>query len=252
MRIISKHRDYYDGVQGYGFDTTPTYVRTQEVVEATDVPELVHRAYTQLPGWSIREWQLPEITRGILVFCGKLYPVLMMGDTSLKNIKKATQEAKKKVESSVHATRWQKRRLKSMLDDLLTGKAIIHGQWAFNSAGIKLCFESFPREFGPELHVRLQCPVILYRRVPDYPRRRDMEFALNPCLKDLGFPKWMDPFTAYQELDMYLGNQLAQQQERGPTGSDEIIRDSKGFDDKSFKTTSPGKKRKGRKRGRRN
>ena len=63
----------------------------------------------------------------------------------------------------------------------------------------------------------------------------------NPCLDRLGFKKIVEPWQAYQELEMFLGNTLVER-EVMPLQSDVAKRDAHGFDDKSFKQVSPGKK----------
>jgi hypothetical protein len=60
-----------------------------------------------------------------------------------------------------------------------------------------------------------------------------------------------DPFTAFQEISMFLGNQLAETDDaQRTTGDDRIIAQSKGFDDQSFRTASPGERKVRRKQNR--
>lgn len=63
----------------------------------------------------------------------------------------------------------------------------------------------------------------------------------GPLLKDYNFQSVMDPYTAYQELVMWIGNLATN--EYPPQITDNIVmRDKKGFDKWSFKTR-PTKKR---------
>mgnify|MGYP006282300013 CR=1 FL=1 len=55
----------------------------------------------------------------------------------------------------------------------------------------------------------------------------------------------MKPWQAYQELEMFLGDTLVER-EVMPVLSDRAKRDAHGFDEKSFKQVSPGKKAKRR------
>jgi hypothetical protein len=67
--------------------------------------------------------------------------------------------------------------------------------------------------------------------------------TINPQLKQYGFASMLDPYTAIQELHMYLNNVMVQDtQVEVPVGSDEVIRDCKGFYEYSFKNL-PGKKK---------
>ena len=66
---------------------------------------------------------------------------------------------------------------------------------------------------------------------------------VNPELSKYEFAKIVDPYTACQEIDMYLGNVLVQDQSGDMSKiSDEDLRDSKGFDKMSFKKGKSKKK----------
>lgn len=59
---------------------------------------------------------------------------------------------------------------------------------------------------------------------------------LNCVLKDYEFYKMFDPYQAYQEIRMFVENQLAQDtQVVVPVGDDKIIAHSKGFNKYSFR-----------------
>jgi len=73
----------------------------------------------------------------------------------------------------------------------------------------------------------------------------------NPRLALLDMQSTFDPFTAFQEISVFLGNQLATIDEsQRTTGDDCIIAASKGFDDQSFRTASPGERKVRRKQNR--
>ena len=38
MKIISKHKDYYDGVQAFGIDKTLVYLRKEETIQLEQQP----------------------------------------------------------------------------------------------------------------------------------------------------------------------------------------------------------------------
>lgn len=65
----------------------------------------------------------------------------------------------------------------------------------------------------------------------------------NPILKELDFSKIVDPYTATQEIEMYLGRLATNNTPPMPVGSDKVIAASKGFDEWSFRKL-PTKKRK--------
>lgn len=57
----------------------------------------------------------------------------------------------------------------------------------------------------------------------------------NPILKDFDFGKLIDPYTASQEIEMYLGRLATNNTPPMPVGSDKVIAESKGFDKYSFR-----------------
>ena len=68
------------------------------------------------------------------------------------------------------------------------------------------------------------------------------KLIINPCLKDYDFAQMVDPYTAFQEIDMFLGNNMVDQVDPRVNRTNEEIRDSKGMDKWSFRTPSPGNK----------
>ena len=74
------------------------------------------------------------------------------------------------------------------------------------------------------------------------------EYVINPCLKELGFQKIVDPYTAFQEIDMYLGNNMADQFDPTLGRTDNEIRDSHGMDKWSFRNPAPGRKKRKQKK----
>jgi len=69
------------------------------------------------------------------------------------------------------------------------------------------------------------------------------EIVVDPPLVDYGFPKLVDPFTAWQELSMYIGNNLAQERQGNDDISDDDMASMKGFGHKYAFRREPRKKR---------
>ena len=100
------------------------------------------------------------------------------------------------------------------------------------------------------LNLRLRCPIVLLDMqeqplgpVREHePERYRVRFTLNPCLAELGFERVIPPFDAYQKLESYLFNELAEQNDPPVEISDDIRRDSHGFDKHSFRK-DPTKRR---------
>ena len=260
MRIISKTHDYYDAALVYGRDESLVFVR-----EETPGPkELVdtfkeHLANTSKYSWD-RSYEvgcrvpysgyypyIPDLVdktvnsasvrAGIVGFCGVLYPIviyranlrtayeskdvietsyLLPGDDVEENaikfyelIHKHTPKfASKYLESS--KSRWRKNSSYSVQ---------IHNTLA--------SIESVADRFSS---------VFIDNKVPyffvDF---LEKEVKFLPSLKDLQFYKVKDPFTAMQELSMYVGGVIPRQEKELINISDKDRIAQHGFDKLSFR-----------------
>jgi len=74
----------------------------------------------------------------------------------------------------------------------------------------------------------------------DRPRESDRYYAINPdSLKRIGFAKALDPYTAFQELSMWIGGIL------GGTSpeivriiDDKVLIENHGYDKHSFRSST--------------
>lgn len=92
-----------------------------------------------------------------------------------------------------------------------------------------------------EPFLKLDCPVFTIDRI-------DGEYGLykNPCLKNYSFAKIMPPTEAFQQLSMYLGNNLAKQVDPLPLDDKHRII-AHGMDKWSFRNPDPPKRKKNNK-----
>ena len=89
----------------------------------------------------------------------------------------------------------------------------------------------------------------LYRICLEKGINESVEIITNPRLATLGFQQELDAFSAFQEITMFLGSALVAEPFVPDTvGDDELVARSKGFDEHSFRTASPGAKKANRKR----
>ena len=75
--------------------------------------------------------------------------------------------------------------------------------------------------------------------------RGNAEVVINPRLSYYGLQSVFPPQIAYQDIDRFIGNFLTNIQDLGFERTDELIRDSKGFDEWSFRKKGPKSKSKG-------
>lgn len=225
MRIVSKFKDYYDSVGALDSELKPLYIRKTQVIEKHYVPtqgleeNIWRRSYMYRP-WP-HKYNGDGPTQHDIAFCGKSYAIIEHAGnfyTSVKDLHRAVMAYKK---DQLNADSW-------ML-------------WAQKQNWRYLDFEYQIKPMKTEVFLRLGTPVFVNTNT------QNPQTILNPCLADLGFQKLVHPYNAYQELDMFLSNQMAQQVDPVPCRTDDLIRDQHGFDKHSFRTSSPGKKRKRKK-----
>jgi hypothetical protein len=234
MRIISNFRDYYDGVQGQGFDDRIIYER--RTVE-TDIRAGAHvgdlgPVWEREPGWGDTRQPaddlalLPDFyafrpqlhrrgerypdhraapTPGLLCLAGRAYPIWqtqairVLGEESLYSYEPGFAD---RVGQTERRRAWRPETI-----DFTPWQDWLAAHWG--------------REIDPAIHFRHDSPVVLFlgeRRVVD------------PCLKDLGFQKALDPYTVFQEIDMFLGGVMAQPRDPPSPMSDREKISSHGMD----------------------
>jgi len=231
MRIVGDVKDYYDGVISlFQEESYPLWVRKTRL----ETEESPIRHYSS---WSFFSDTIEPFVQdsGIIVFCGKGYPyfnVVLDGKVELVNSKECLFD----------------------LEELNTKRR--KNRWHHNSSMVKAEIDVFFEEVynydWSELHRKYNSPVLLFKKTARscYPyyhgRNIDVEpnLVINPILKDYGFAGIKDPYSAIQEIDMYLGNQLAQEVEAPQITDDEIKKASHGFGHKYAFKTEPGKKKK--------
>jgi len=215
MRIYSKFKDYYDNVQFYGSDSTVVYVRnTEEIIDPlAHVPPLWN--YYALYRFGI------ESTAFDIFFCGKRYRgyrfYINNKDvyvyTKVQFINKVVNKLSKSDRKSINRTFknvWQLRDA-TVLQKMLLG---------FKSP------EDFASFDNLAVHIEYRSPVVCYI---------DGKVIVNPNLKEYGFASIVHPFTAYQELDMFMSGVLGGNAPVMVEISNEDRIAKHGFNDLSFR-----------------
>ncbi len=226
MRIKSPFKDYYDSVQAMGQDQGLVYIRTPKVVESD--------AFCQ------ESWQFFDInfTGHHVGFCGKFYRILEMRvgyDLETKSKFFTTFEA---VDAEVRKT--VKKKELRVWDG--TDRKYVNSWIRWSRRATKGNINSFFNPQYPINSVHLfddnDAPIIV-----SGPRGRggkESYYTVNGSLRAISFAKIKDPYTAYQELMMWMSNRAAPFKPI-PEMSNDVKIASKGFDAHSFR--QPKKKK---------
>jgi hypothetical protein len=214
MRIISKFRDYYDAALSQGLDEKLLF-RRSTALKPFDPGYDVRHCFNRIAD---RNYEyLVELC--VVGFCGAFYPHVLF--------------------------RYQKEvlvRNPSAFDTLLAGYLKDWNPWTGYERRRQAWFQKTAREIYDEhmgrdfrkfeaLFMKHGVPYFQLR----YARQGD-EVAhgpvieLLPVLSDLHFEKVVDPYTAFQEISMYVGGVLGNTEDRIPKVSDEERYAGHGFD----------------------
>ena len=252
MKIFSKFKDYYDNACPYVEDPIfnreeQSFILDKNVKTIFDIKttEWLNKAWDDMPKPVIIEdsrgheqYRQAKDICAVLGFCGKIYPIYLIiipkpnggypdfisrdiikPYTSVTDFTEAYQELK--------------------------GQIISHKSHIFNERNFtESSLASWVLEFNHmtkllEIFITIKSPIFLITHIYRDIKYRGNEFKINPNLSKLNIQRLFDPWTAYQELDMYLGNELVMAGKQMPVFSDELKRDAHGFDNKSFKQVGP-------------
>lgn len=235
MYIISKNKDYYDGVVGtMGVDKTLVYERnTVEIEDSKDMPKEFQPSRNS--NWNNRRenhfFNLGYMSTDskkydsneffLVGFCGKLY----LGWKFHYKVKGWEYD----VQVDVPKT------------DIIYGyenakKYLKGGYWKSNiQEDVDYVLNYDPIDMFREL----KTPVFIYDNSESNFRHRvsrtDSMLIINPILKDYEFYKVIDSFTAFQEIQMFLGGVLGVGEKEIIEVEDKYKIPQHGFDKWSFR-----------------
>jgi len=251
MQIISKFKDYYDSSQQYGFDSDLLFIRnTEEYKPSTDLNKEIHKLddlYSRYRGADIN----------LLFFCGRAYPIVNIPtrssefhDASIfgaKPLYGTVQDYIDYVKEEMNSHKSTAEYKKWALNTFFNGDEKDSWYKKFNSTEkgmLAYATHLLNVKVDSSVFIEVDAPYF-YVRIPRY---GPYQITKNPKLSDYSFFKYMDSFTCYQEIRMYLGNILTKTDMMPiTTGGDKVIAQQKGFDEMSFRTMPPGKKKEHRK-----
>lgn len=236
MKIRSPFRDYYDSAHGW-YSPDPMYVRKTYKIKPPERDRFVYKKiwdgrtgdiYDAMPRYD--NYQVP---RCLLCFCGKAYPFWTAKDVhskvhyfyTLEDLEIfLTRESTVLSATTTINYRHVINELQSKNKMHWWSRWSRNNRYAFSLEGYKAFVDNVDLIIPAEEFIEVDAPVFLLT---------DKEKIVNPELRLIDFVTQVDPFTAYQEIEMFIGNQLVKQMDPDLKRTDEEIAESKGFDRKT-------------------
>ena len=242
MKIISKFRDYYDSAMAFGHDDHIYFKRVKEEhvdVKMEDYSFVIREIYKSL----ISNESFGDYTydTALIFFCGKTYHTIIFSEynqTTYKTNKTyiySYDDFVKYVDSKK-----DKKMTKWFYEESVYGR--LRSRRKTHAEYFEKYFEKSSKYNNQDdsIFVEMNSPYFMFAN-----HDRRIDFTNHPNLKDIHFQKIFEPYTCYQEIEMYLGNVLCNTEDNTVQICDKDMRNQKGFDDWSFKKM-PTKKRKGK------
>jgi len=217
MLIISKNKDYYDGVVGTtGVDKTIVFERTtQEINDNKKFPKPFQRSgwrsenkLYQHFSYNSKSDKYLEASHFIIGFCGRLYLGFKMAYEVKKGFLTDT--------------------LIDYTYDVSEFKEHFNQRWSFSDFDE---FVEYVKNYDcVDIHRELNAPIFILDMNPNMARIHKEVFIINPILKEYQFYKVFDSFTALQEIQMYISGVLGIGENPTVEVSDKDKIISRGFD----------------------
>lgn len=241
MKIVSSFHDYYDAVQATGQDQALVYLRTRREVELDRDTYPFPVFGGRFPPFYGRCQTAPvlSVMQSVIGFCGKIYPLFQLSHRRPAEPRSdialcySLSDVDEFVEAHFRRHHVEAYRSKPR------GWRFANRSWLVEQrrAEFELLFNAYAsqRSAFEHLFVDSRCPIFVSSTCWDSGRhRRQYKIVYNDCLKELEFFRIMDTYTAYQEIQMFLGN-VAQPNKPIPEIPDKDMVSIKGFDKWSFR-----------------
>lgn len=222
MRIISSFFDYYDKGLAFGIDPNLVYVRETKVLKAGyREPGANNSLVGMLIGLSYGE-KTYRLSKAVIGFCGKAYPLFRVsfGEKKAKNYY-SFNSIQNDLDNGVFVENYpyNSYELHNVMQKIVDRQHAKYGR-----------LELGPRDITDKVFREHKAPILLADYEGYNPR-----LTINPRLNEYNFITQVDPIAAFQELAMFVGNNLVDQKDPNPKLSDDIKRDIHGFNSWSFR-----------------
>ena len=234
MRIHSSFRDYYD--KAIGYDEAAQIHWNRETENVIPIPA----SFKKMDMFPVPWVHASYVKFMIIGFCGHVYPALFDGNAYWSFDEWASHYYDMHFPNTRRGKQW--------LQKVMTEQAKIGMSWTFTSAGWNDFTQQLQTQDYLHLFRELDTPIWVYQQN----QSQRLKLIKNPRLADYEFFRIRNVYNTYQDIEMFLGNQLAHQNDPESSLTDELRAHYAGHDPRtSFHTTSPGKKlrRRNRKRG---
>jgi hypothetical protein len=239
MLIISDFRDYYDAVLKQGIDKTIIYYRDTKELAKKQTPESV-KVFDQIPDRDLRGIEVKPFLIG---YAGK---VRLVYDLSVREFSAKQIFAFDNADIQHFLIEHKCNKALDEFNDNGKSRRYRYGSRCYNNSfNFETLDKAFNLDYTTFSNIFIENKVPLFKiKIPNTYnwKEKNYDIELNPCLKEVQFYKAVDPFTMFQEIQMYISGVIGVERMMPVTISDVSMRDKKGFDNLSFKTLSPGKK----------
>lgn len=229
MRIFSTFHDYYDSASSHGVDTSIIFNRKEEVIHLTRT-ELNKNDYLRgiasikIPHKAYIEARSTNQLHGVIGFCGKCYPFIQVYDKYCYTSNDINNSIPEKDSLNVYHT-------KQVRDFFNSTKNIAYEYSdTFRKHYWDNCVNYFNHLTFDDTFRHLKTPT--FAMILSW---NNVKIIINPRLKDYDFQKVKDSYTAFQDISMYLSNQMVDTTEIQQNIPDTILAEKKGFDKWSFR-----------------
>lgn len=252
MRIVSSFRDYYDNIQAHGQDRGLIYHR----VPKEDKDFISNRLPTLPRSFVIAGMNKPRLKGFTVGFCGRIYAGVRATLSYWKG--KAGEQLIQHCYTPQEVADFYRANCPKRYTVIYTGEKPERRPSFMVDAkheDVELFFKrhqerqnEFAEMFSAshpvwaawdEGYARAHFRTISFAKGHENSHRFTLNY--NATLSEIDFIRVIDPYTAFQEIQMFLGG-MAQPEKPIPAIPDEVMAEIKGFDRFSFRKDPSGKK----------